>query len=127
MTSDPSAQTAISPPDRFWRLVARLLAIGMILVLLPGLILIIEMGIPVMVLPHLPSAMQGDPAWYTLRGASYLLLFAGGAWLVYRFSRPQRRRLYWILLGIGALLMAPPTGVFFSLFLSAVFFFRGAS
>ncbi|MEK9969891.1 MAG: hypothetical protein VW600_12200 [Ferrovibrio sp.] len=127
----PDSSLQASPPvevrslsDRLWSLVVRLLVIVMILVLLPGLLMIVEMGIPLEVHRRLPAAIKGDVTLYILRGATYLALFAAAAWAVHRFSRPQRKRLYWILLGIGALIMVPPTGAILGVFTILMIFTR---
>ncbi len=98
------------------QLVAGALAVGLGGVLLLCAIFVIEFGSSTLV-DH-----KGSEAflYYVLRGTGYLVLFGLAAWAVHHFMTPQRRRKYWIVLGVIAALMISPIGLiaFFSILIA---------
>ncbi|WP_341896496.1 hypothetical protein [Ferrovibrio terrae] len=111
----PSPASEPRPPasERLMQLVAGALAIGLGGILLLCAVLVIEFGSSTLV-DHKGSEIF---LYHVLRGAGYLVLFGLAAWAVHQFVAPQRRRKYWIVLGVIAALTISPIGLiaFFSI------------
>lgn len=119
MTGNSSDLPARTVGDRGWPILVWILVAALCLPLVPGLLIAVEFGSVVLAGKLVPSAGDGSPVHHLLRGSIYLLLFGAGAWAVYRHARPERRRRYWIMLGLGAVFMISPLGMAFGFFCGA--------
>ena len=115
MPENPSGPAPALPrSEPLWRWIAGVMFAVMGIILLVCLEFVIGVGAQTLT----RGTGYEKPVYYGLRVAAYLLLFGMAVWLVRQFVAPERRRKYWIGLGIATAIMISPAGL--SLFAMAL-------
>ncbi len=98
---------ALTRAEPLWRWIAGVLAVGMGAIMLFFMEWVVAFGAAELT----RGTEYENLVHHSLRTALYLLLCGVGIWLVRRFVPRERRRKYWIGLGIFTVLLISPAGI----------------